>query len=136
MIKNRDNKIKVTQLSGLLIKWVFQYAFVSYLFFYLLETLSPGFITRSYNLNYHLGFVIIISLFHFIAIPVGGEAKTYEKPKIKDFIFSIIFSLIASVAINYRLNELGSVSYLISILSGLIILSLTLYILLEDRENI
>ena len=137
MNQTEENRITAKKLSELLVKWSFQYSLVSYLFFYLVETLTPGFITRSYNLNYHLAFVIIIALVNFVVFSEekDKDEETDEGTKIRDYIFSIVLGIAASLVIYYRLSELGPVSYLISIFSGLLLILTSILLLRKEKKN-
>ena len=137
MNQNTEKRISAKKLSELLVAWGFQYALISYLFFYLVETISSGFITRSYNLNYHVGFVVIISIIYLLVFSKekDEDEETSEKIKIRDYIFIIVLSFIAAIVIYYRLKDIGQVSYLISVFSGLLLILTSILLLRKEKKN-
>lgn len=120
-----------------LISLAFEASLVSYLFFYLVETLSASFVSRFYSLNYHLLFVIITGVLTVI-LPLDKEVEIVEpkrKVKVRDYIFMSILALTAAAIIWYKTKELGRLSLAIAALSGLIIFFLSLLLIFDKDED-
>ncbi|MFH1366689.1 MAG: hypothetical protein ABIH38_01725 [Patescibacteria group bacterium] len=120
-----------------IVSLAFEVSLVSYLFFYLVETLSASFISRFYSLNYHLILVIIFGVLTVIFTSDKGEeiAQLKTKPKIRDYAFIIILALISAGIIWFKTKELGRLSLAIAALSGLIIFSLSLLLMFDKDED-
>ncbi|MDZ7798461.1 MAG: hypothetical protein U5L76_02470 [Patescibacteria group bacterium] len=135
-----DNKI----IKRLFIKKLIYVAFVNslifYLLYYLIELLSDGFVTKFYNLNYHLLLVIV---FGILAIGFNdsnkkiiedNEIKKTRKSIILEYISVIIITLISVLVIYYKTRDLGNLSFLISALLGLLIILVSYLIMKIDKK--
>jgi len=120
-----------------IIKEIFKVSLISYLLFYLVENFMTGYITDYFNLNILLIITIISGI-----LTVAGEKEVGEKEerriKVKDYIFIIILGLVAAGLIFYNIKEIGKLAYLISIVSGIIIVLISILLLkdsFDDKED-
>jgi len=115
----------------------FEVSLISYLFFYLVETLSASFVSRFYSLNYHLVFIIIFGVLTVIITSDKEEeiVPLKTKTKVRDYIFILILSIISSGIIWYKTKELGRLSLAIAGLSGLIIFFLSLLLMFDKDKS-
>lgn len=125
------------EIYGQIVSLVFEISLISYLFFYLVETLSVSFISRFYSLNYHLIFVIIFGVLTVIITFDKKEEKIVRpetKVRVKDYILIFILAFASSGIIWFKTKELGRLSLAIGALSGLIILFLS-FLLMKDKDD-
>ncbi len=114
-----------------LINYVFQVLLVTYLLLLLLEELRNGFVTKFLNLNYVLILVIILGVLTVIF--------PYEKKHLKrkiiplDYFFIAFLGIIGGGIIFYKTKELKWLSYVISVIGGLLIVLLSILVLEEDE---
>lgn len=116
----------------------FEVALISYLFFYLVETLAASFVSRFYSFNYHLFFVIIFGVLSVILMSdkKGEEiVRSKTRVRIRDYLFIITLGLISAGIIWYKTKELGRLSLAIAALSGLIIFFLSLLLMFDKDKS-
>lgn len=121
-----------------IVSLAFEVSLISYLFFYLVETLSASFISRFYSLNYHMYLVIIFGVLTVILTSdkkAEGIVQPKTKVKVRDYFFILMLSLISSGIIWFKTKDLGRLSLVIAALSGLIIFFLSLLLMFDKDED-
>ena len=115
--------------SSVLINHIFQTLLITYLILLLAEQIQPGIISVYINLNYLLIIVIISGILDVFSEPIE---KKKEKVNKKDYIFIIILGIIGFLIIKFKTSDLGFLSWIISIIAGILIILLSLLILEEQ----
>lgn len=118
-----------------LVQTIFPILLVTYLLLILLETLFEGSVSSYLNLNYLLIAVIVFGIGALLAAPGKAERVKGESLTAKSIIIIICASLGGAVIIWYKTREIGWLSYVISVVSGGLIVLLTMLIWRDDREN-
>lgn len=119
-----------------LISFVFEVSLVSYLLFYLIESLAPQFITQFFNLNILLGATMLSGVLAAIfPLPKKVGDEKLRKITVKDFIFIAILSLIASALIWYQTKSIGQIALVIAILSGIVVFFMSLIVMFGDQDD-
>ncbi|MEK6855424.1 MAG: hypothetical protein AABX73_04340 [Nanoarchaeota archaeon] len=115
--------------NAVLVNHLFQTLLVTYLLLLLLEQIWKGVVSTYLNLNYLLIVVIIAGI-----LDVFSEQPKKEKERItkKDYVFIIALGILGFVIIKYKTTALGWLSWLISIIAGILIILLSLLVLEED----
>lgn len=118
-------------------KYIFSYVFQALLFIFLITLLLQQFYPESIksyiNINWFMIIVIIFGALTILFPPKLAIKK--EKPiTIKDYVFIIILGILGGIIIFLKINNLGWIGYVISILGGLIIILLSWLILTEKEE--
>src|SRR3989338_9937434 len=122
-----------------LIAEIFKISLLSYLVFYLIEDFFPGFVSGFCSMNILLGIVAGSGVFTVISQKEeskeseGKEAK--NKIRARDIIFIVILSIIAGGLIYLKTKSLGGLGLAISIISGIIILLMSILLLTEEEKN-
>jgi hypothetical protein len=117
------------------LSFAFQTALVSYLAFYLIESLKPGFVTFFYNLDTFLWVAIITGVLSTIWPAVISEAKKEPaKPTWKDFVWMGLLAVGTVAIVWYKTSPVGWLVKVIAPLSGLIVLGLSLLVY-YDRDD-
>lgn len=143
------NKIEIMTLQTFQLIWkiakeliveIFKISLLSYLLFYLLEDFFQGFVSGFFSMNILLGIVVGSGVF---TVVVQKEEKKEDdikevknKIRVRDIIFIVILSIIAGGLIYLKTKDLGKLGLVISIISGIIILLMSILLLIEDDENI
>ena len=111
----------------------FSVILVTYLLLLLLEEIKEGFVSNFLNLNIILG----ITLISGIITVFGGEGKKKEIEHFekKDYMWIFALGVVGAALIFYKTRNLGALSYLISAISGILIVLLSVLILEEDSSN-
>lgn len=107
---------------------------ITYLLLLLLEELKEGFVSYYLNLNIILGIVIASG----IITVLGSEDKLEKKPEgltAKDYIWIFVLGVIGAALIFYKTKDLGNLSYIISIISGTLIILLSILLLSEENSS-
>jgi len=93
------------------------------------ESFLKGFLAE--RMNWLLGWVILTGIF---SVFWGEQQEKLTKEKItkKDYLFILGLGLLGAYLIFYKTKELGWLSYVISIISGLLIILLSIIILNEE----
>ena len=115
-----------------LINHLFQNLLVVYLILLLIEQIFSGFVSTYLNLNYLLVGVILAGI-----LDVFSEHPIYRKQEItwKDYTFIIILGILGFAIIKYKTSSLGWLSWLISIVAGILIILLSILVLQEDEND-
>ena len=124
-------KIQIKGNYAEIISHLFQTLLVTYLLLLLIEQLWQGVVSVYFNLNYLLVIVIIAGILDVFSV---HEEKRKEQITKKDYIFISILGVLGFAIIKYKTSELGGLSWLISIIAGILIILLSLLVLEEDDE--
>jgi uncharacterized membrane protein len=118
-----------------ILSFAFQVALVTYLGFYLMESLKPGFVTFFYNLDTFLWIAIITGLLSSIWPAIVKDAKKEQsKPTWKDFVWMGLLAIGTVAVVWYKTSSVGWLVKVIAPLSGLIVLGLSLLVY-YDRDD-
>ena len=82
------------------------------------------------NLNYFLAVVIILGIYVFLR---SEKQKKRIEIKRSDYYFIFLCGIVGCLIVWYKLKNLGTLSYLISLLSGILIITLS-FLLLEEEK--
>jgi|GEM_PF-3815467 len=119
-----------------LFSFVFEVSLVSYLLFYLIESLAPQFITQFFNLNLLLGTTMLSGALTVI-FPFSkkmGE-KGLHKITIKDILVFVFLSLISSALIWYKIKSLGKTAVVVAALSGIVVFFMSFIVMFGDQDG-
>lgn len=118
-----------------LLSFAFQVGLVTYLGLYLIESLSPGFVTSFYKLDTFLWIAIVTGVLSSIWPAIVPEAKKEPtKPTWKDFVWMVLLALGTVAVVWYKTSSIGWLVKVIAPLSGLIVLGLSLLVY-YDRDD-
>jgi hypothetical protein len=127
--KNRFHEI------GELLKDPFTSLLTLYLILILIDTIWDGKISESINLNYLLVFVIATGILSFVRKDYVKKETIVEPLTKSDYLFIGALSVIGSFIVWYKIQNIGTLSYLISILAGVLIFLLSVLVLEEEEEE-
>ena len=119
-------------LTASIINYTFQAVLILYLVLLLTEQIWTGFVSLYINLNYLL---IIVIIFGILDVFSEHQPKKRQRIKKRDYYFIYILGIIGFIIIKYKTPELGWLSWLISIIVGILIILLSRLILEEDEED-
>ena len=112
-----------------LISSVFQSFLVAYLVLLLVEQIWNGSVSVYLNLNYLL---IVVILFGILDV-FSEHKKVKEKPaNWKDHLFIYLLGIIGFIILKVKTIDLGWLSWIISIIAGILIILISLLVLEED----
>lgn len=133
----------IWKIAKELIVEIFKISLLSYLLFYLIEDFFPGFVSSFFSMNILLGIVVGSGVFTVVSQePASAKATAGEgrvegnKIRVRDIVFIVILSIVAGGLIYLKTKDLGKLGLAISIISGIIILLMSVLLLIEDDENI
>lgn len=112
-----------------IINQAFQMLLVLYLVLLLIEQVWQYSVSMYLNLNYLLVIVIIAGIF---SVFTKQKPKKKEKITWKDYVYIAVLSIAGFMIIFIKTQELGWLSYVISIIAGMLIFLLSLLVLEED----
>ena len=116
-----------------LINHLFQTLLVTYLILLLVEQIWLGVVSVYLNLNYLLIIVIIVGILDVFS---ERPPKKKEVVKKRDYLFIIILGILGFAIIKYKTSGLGWLSWITSIIAGILIILLSLLVLEEDDEQL
>ena len=130
---NKEKRRAIIRLLVVSNQEFFSVILVTYLLLLLLEEIKEGFVSNFLNLNIILG----ITLISGIITVFGGEGKKKEIKHFekKDYMWIFALGVVGAALIFYKTRNLGTLSYLISAISGILIVLLSVLILEEDSSN-
>ena len=112
-----------------LISSIFQSFLAAYLVLLLVEQVWNGSVSVYLNLNYLL---IVIIIFGILDV-FSEHKKVKEKPaNWKDYLFIYILGIIGFIILKVKTIDLGWLSWVISIIAGILIILISLLVLEED----
>ena len=115
-----------------IINYLFQSLLIGYLLLLLIEQIWTGSVSAYFNLNYLLILVIASGILDvFSEQPKNKQSKTTKK----DYFFISILGLAGFIIIKLKTTQLGWLSWLISIIAGILIILLSILVLNEDEEE-
>jgi predicted membrane channel-forming protein YqfA (hemolysin III family) len=116
------------------IKLTLNYTFQILLFIFLITLLIQQFypieVESRININWFMFAVIVIGAIS-ILFPIKEKKKEHKKPTKKDLITIILLGILSTIIIFLKLNELGWISYPISLLGGVMVIILSWLLLNE-----
>ena len=115
-----------------LVNYTFQSLLVTYLLLLLIEQIQKGFVSTYFNLNYLLIIVIIAGI---LSVFSEKEKEKESKPTWKDYAYITVLAGAGLVIIKFKTADLGYLSWIISIIAGILIYLLSILILEEDEEE-
>ena len=113
-------------------KNIFQYLLIFYLVILLVQEYNENFL-KFLNMNYMLILTIVLGIITVLTY----KPKQVEKKKLTslDNYFIYFLGIVGAVLVYFKINDLGWISYLISALSGILIVTLNKLIVEEDENN-
>ncbi|MEK7631990.1 MAG: hypothetical protein AAB445_03980 [Patescibacteria group bacterium] len=118
-----------------LLSFAFQVSLVSFLGFYLMESLRPGVVANFFNINIFLWSAIVIGVLSTVWPMVVPEAKVEGKPTWKDYVWMVLLALGTVAVVWYKTSSIGWLVKVIAPLSGLIVLGLSLLVYFDKDES-
>ena len=122
--------MKIKGHKAELINYLFQTLLITYLILLLLEQIYTGFVSTYLNLNYLLILVIASGI-----LDIFTEKKEIkQKVKRKDYLLIYILGILGFLIIKFKTADLNYLSWIISIIAGILIILLSHLILEEDEK--
>src|SRR3989344_383387 len=115
--------MKIKGHNAELVNHIFQILLVTYLVLLLVEQVWPGVVSVYLNLNYFLVFVILSGIFDVFS---EHEKKVEQEANWKDYFFVFVLGILGFTIIKYKTLELGWLSWVISIIAGILIILLSI----------
>jgi hypothetical protein len=128
-------KIRFTRRDRELVKALFPILLVSYLLLVLFETIFEGSVSAYINLNYLLIAVIVIGIAAVLSLSGKAEMEKAERLSARDILVIVLAGLGGAAIVWWKTREMGWLSYVISVVSGGLIVLLTMLVWREDGEE-
>ena len=116
-----------------LVNHAFQILLVTYLLLLLIEQVWPGVVSVYLNLNYLLVIVIIAGVLDVFSEQSFIAKK--EEVTWKDYLFISLLGVIGFAIIKFKTLDLGWLSWVISIIAGILIILLSILVLEEEDDK-
>ena len=120
----------LTGYKAEVINHLFQTLLITYLLLLLVEEIWKGIISNYLNLNYLLIIVMITGILDVFS--EHKERMIKERTTNLDYLFVLALGVLGFFIIKLKTAELGWLSWVISIIAGILIILLSLLILEED----
>lgn len=101
----------------------------------LLQQFKPDFVEHHINLTY---FLVLVIIFEIISILTAGEEKSpnpSEPLAKRDYVLVALAGIAGAVLVWYKIQDIGWLSYFIALISGVLIILLSILVLGEEGEN-
>jgi len=119
----------------ILLEELFQFSLITYLILLLAETLQTGFVSYFFNLNILLGVVLVSGILMVLTHNEQLDAhRTHHKITTVDLQYVLLLALGGGLLVYYKTQALGQIAKLIAILTGGIIVLLSLLVLIDDKK--
>ena len=117
-----------------LIEAIFFTSLVAYLAFFLLENIKEGFVSNYLNINIILWLGAISGIL-FVWLKPSSDNISKIKTSRKDYLFIIFGALSGGIIIWLKTKEMGLVSYVIGLITVIIVIILSIILLKEDKNK-
>ena len=114
------------------INYLFQSLLVTYLILLLAEQIWFRSVSSYFNLNYLLIAVIIAGVLDVFS---QHKKQKYQKPTWKSYTYVTLLGIAGFLIIKMRTDSLGWLSWLISVVAGILIILLSILVLDEDEKD-
>lgn len=113
---------------------IFTSSLIGYLMLFLFESIKEGFVSNYFNMNI---FLWVCFASGAVLVLIKEDAKP-QKTKItaRDYVFILFIGICGGLIIWLKTKEMGYVSYLIGVISGILIICLSILLLSENKEKI
>ncbi|KCZ70618.1 hypothetical protein ANME2D_02639 [Candidatus Methanoperedens nitroreducens] len=113
---------------------IFSILLATFLLLLLAEIIWTGSISAYMNTNYLL---IIVTVSGAISVITRKEEEKAEKIELtkKDYLYIGTLGIAGTLIIWYKIKDIGNLAYLISIVSGVLIIMLSLLLFEEDEKD-
>jgi heme A synthase len=118
-----------------LLQTLFSVTLVTYLLLILMETLFEGSVSSYLNLEYMLVVVIIIGIAASLTVSTKEKGSQARKPTLKNLLMIICAGVGGAVMVWYKIREIGWPAYVVSVVSGALIVILSIVIWQGDKEE-
>ena len=118
-----------------IVKEIFKVSLISYLLFYLINTLWPGFVSNYFNLNILVITALVSGIFVMGASHEESGNQDGGKISSKGYFGIILVGIASAGIIYYQLNSVGKFAYAVSIFSGLLVIFLLLLINVDANDH-
>jgi|GEM_PF-5318709 len=138
MLSRSDIIKKMYQMVTGTLTALFQVALISYLFFYSIERIKPGFVSDYFELNMLL---ILTFVSGALTVMLKGidqnheEQKPVNAPGLRQYVFIIFLGLVVAFIMYERTKQVGWLSYVISGMSGLVLIVLSISLWWDDTHS-
>lgn len=107
---------------------------ITFLLLLLAETVWEGSVSAYMNINYLL---IIVIASGAISVITRKEEEKVEKVELKkkDYLYIGILGIAGTLIVWYKIQDIGGLAYLISIVAGVLIILLSLLLFKEDEKD-
>jgi len=113
---------------------IFQVALVTYLSFFLMESLEAGFVSLYYRLDTFLWVAVITGAMASLWSVSVVDARSKETLNWKDFAWMMVLALSTMAVVWYKTSSIGWLVAVIAPLSGMIVLGLSLLVYYDRDE--
>ncbi len=128
-------RVRIPRIAYWTIHEVFTAALVTYLVFYLIDSLADSFISMQFNMDILLWTVIVSGAASVLLGPRGNVGPASgERPRITfgSVVLIVALGIVSSLVVFIKTHSLGRFSYAVALMSGLTVVLLSLIMLLDD----
>lgn len=133
-MKTKSKKYLFKEHKAEVVNHAFQTLLVTYLILLLTEQIWTGVVSLYINLNYLLIAVIIAGILDVFSEHHPNITGNKKKTQKKDYVFIFILGILGFAIIKYKTSSLNWLSWVISIIAGILIILLSILVLEEENE--
>lgn len=118
-----------------LLAFAFQTTLLSYLGFFLLENLKPGFVVEYLDLDWWLAATILTGLATAIWPHIVPETRISRRLSWRDYFWSGLLGFVTMAVMWYKLESLKNIGLLIAVVSGVVVVGLSVLVWTDRDES-
>lgn len=129
-------RVRIPAIVYWTVRELFAAAIVTYLVFYLIDSLAGSFISMQFNMDIVLWIAIVCGVASVLVGPRGSDATTpHERTRVTFGTITLIVALgiVSALIVFIKTRSLGRIGYAISLMSGLIVMLLSFIMLFDDE---
>lgn len=125
----------IIYLAKEIIREIFKVSLVSYLLLYLIDNYQIGFVSDYFNINILLTIALITGVITIIFKEETLDDNLQKSLTKMDYLFIIIIGIISSLLVYFNIKEIGKLAYLISAVTGVIIILISILLLKDSSAD-
>lgn len=120
---------------GAIIREIFKVALVTYLFFYLLETMRPGVISNYFDLDILFLTAIISGVLSICPWPVAAPEKPARLAHFYDYVLVMVLAGIAGSIVYFQFKSTGGMVGVLALLTSIAVAGATIFLLKNNNKK-
>lgn len=118
----------------LIFEELFQVSLITYLILLFAETIKEGFVSYFFNVHLLLGVVVVSGIGLILTLHERTMRRNSENMSLNDWQYLIILSIAGGLFVYFKTEILGTIAYIITLFTMIVIFLLS-YLIMTETKN-